>query len=194
MITKILNNFLKKKRNKKINYQISDSHDRYFQLLEKGKGIKKAELLDIPDPDLEDIVMGWMWDMFNEDWFNQFEIISSLPKPCQNVYSCRTVSDEINNGGLTQLFFNSTGQFADMSIDGFDALGSNTLSQVMKDAVVLFKEHRAALEEYNDGTIESFFASYDEEIFNDLDDTFTEEYDSVDYTAYIKEHISDFGN
>ena len=122
--------------------QIRKSLNGYNKLLETGKNIKNAELINIPNSDLENVVMGWMWGMFNEDWSDQYEIITSLPNPCQAVYSCRTVTDEINNGGINQLFYNSAGQFAQLSIEGFDAMGFNALSGIMKQAVDLYKKNK----------------------------------------------------
>jgi len=104
------------KRKSKIDVDFKNSMDDYFQKQEKFKCLKKGELDSITDADLRTAVMSWMWGKFNEDWTNQYEIIESLSKPCQDVYACCTVVDEINNGGLNQLFFNSTGQFANMGV------------------------------------------------------------------------------
>jgi len=93
-----------------------NSMDDYFQKQEKFKCLKKGEFASITDADLRTAIMSWMWGKFNEDWTNQYEIIESLSKPCQDVYACCTVVDEIYNGGLNHLFFNSTGQFANMGV------------------------------------------------------------------------------
>jgi len=174
--------------------QMKESFDHYTKLMEKGRHIKKTELSNIPDADLEAVAMAWVWGKFNKDWSDQYEIVSSLPKPCQNFYSCRTVSDEINNGGFVQLFFNATGQFAEMSIEGFSAVGSHKLSDVMKQAVELYNRNKQVLESYNDGALKSFLASYDEAIFDELDNAFYNECDDVDYVSYIKTHIKSFGD
>ena len=171
----------------------SDDYD-YFEVLEKYKFLKKAELPDIPDVILEHAVMSWMWTKAFKGDADQYEVISSLPKPCQNVYSCRTVTDEINNGGLNQLFYNSTGQFAEMSIDGFLALGSQKLSDVMAKAVELYRKNKPLLDKYNDDTLESFFDSYAEKIFEELDNIFYDEIDSVDMAKFIRQNADCFGD
>ena len=168
-----------------------DDYD-YFEVLERYKYLKNTELPDIPDVILEHAVMSWMWTKSSNE--RQYEIISSLPKPCQNVYSCRTVTDEINNGGLNQLFYNDTGQFAEMSIEGFLALGSPKLSEVMAKAVELYQEKKSVLDEYNDDTLESFFASYKEKIFEKLDSDFYDECDSVEMAKYIRQNADCFGD
>lgn len=174
--------------------QVSASIDVYKNLLKKGEGITKADLQTIPDAELETVVMSWMWNQFNPDWSNQYDVIRALPIPCQSVYSCRAVSDEVNNGGFKQLFFNTAAQFADMAVSGFIQLGPETLSNIVKEAIVLFQEHRSTLEAYQDGTVERFSASCDETIFDDLDRQFYAECDAVDYEGYIKRNLADFGN
>ena len=100
-----------KKKDKK-DTDIENSLNDYFHKLEKYKKLSKGEVGSIPDVDLKTAVMSWIRGKFNEDWTNQYEVIESLPKPCRHVYACCTVIDEVSNGGLNQLFFNSTGQFA----------------------------------------------------------------------------------
>ena len=129
-----------------MNSDTSVSSDDYFAVLERYKFLKNAELPDIPDDHLEHAVMSWMWNQAFKEGLDQYEVISLLPKPCQNVYSCRTVTDEINNGGLNQLFYNETGQFAEMSIEGFLALGAPELSDVMAKAVALYQQSKPVLD------------------------------------------------
>ena len=114
--------FFKKKS--KIDDEIKKSMNDYFQKQEMFKYLKKGELAMLPDSDLRTAVMSWMWGKFNEDWTNQLEVIESLPKPCRDTYACCTVVDEINNGGLNQLFFNSTGEIAKQMV--LDNLGHDS--------------------------------------------------------------------
>jgi len=170
--------------------------DDYFVTLEKYKHLQKEWVSKIPDSELENAVMSWMWTKCSgsdEDWDNQLETISSLPKPCQDVYSTRTVIDEVNNGGLNQLFFNSTGQFTLMAIDGFLAMGSPKLSSTLEKAVVLYAQNRDVLENYYDGTIEGFFASYEEKIFDKLEEGIFAAFKDIDFVKYIRSNADCFG-
>ena len=171
---------------------LADS-DAYLETLEKYKYLQIGGLSEVSDDELEDAVMTWMWSKFDENWSNQYEAISALPKPCQNVFSCRIVIDEVNNGGLNQLFFNSSGQFSVMSIDGFLALGSPELSSIMKEAVALYQQNKEILDGYDDGTLESFSASYEKKIFDKLDESFYSACESIDYVKYIRLNAVCFG-
>lgn len=169
--------------------EISD----YSKFVKRCEFITGAELAELPDSDLEIAAVSWIQGKFDKDWSNDFEVVSKLPKPCQNIYSCHMVTAEINNGGYNQLFFNSTGRFAKMSVEGFAALGCDNLSKVTAKAIELYGENRLTLEKYDNGTAESFSDSYDEEIFDDLDDEFCCECDDIDYAGYIKANIENFG-
>ena len=177
-----------------------DSEADYFEVSERYKYLKNAELPDIPDEYLEEAVRTWFQNKFNEGWSNRYEVITSLPKPCQNVYSTMTVTDNTMNGGFYQLLFNPSGQFAEMSIEGYLALGSQKLSNLVKTAVELYRQNKQVIDARYDalrnGTRKSFF----EEDPNELDEAFTElneaffEYDSIDYTKYIRQHAGCFGD
>ena len=148
----------------------------------------------IPDDELEQKVMDWMWNKFNADWSNQQEVMEALPRACQNVYSCRTIIDEVENGGLNQLFFNSTSDFAPMACQGFSEIGSQELSKIMADAMTLFVQNVNVLKKYHDGTLESFSASYDEKIFDELDNEFYAACKSFNMESYIRLNQGCFGD
>jgi hypothetical protein len=177
---------------------IKKSIDDHFHKQEQYKHIKKGELASICDSDLRTVAMSWMWGKFNKDWTDQYKVIESLHKPCQDVYACCTIVDEINNGGLIQLFFffNSTGQFAYMAQEGFRALGNKKLRSVIKKAIKVFEKNKKALRKYNDGTMESFMNAYKENLFNKLDDEFTDEEPEFEsfLITYIRKNEYAFGD
>lgn len=168
----------------------------YKQKMEKYKKLKKGELSSVTEADLRTAVMSWIFGKFNRNWSNQYEAIISLPKPCRDVYACCSVVDEINNGGLNQLFFNSTGQFAQMAQEGFLALGSDNLSNIMKEAIEIYEKNKALLEKYKDGTLKSFSGSYCESLFDELDKRFFEVESGFDnlMQAYIRKNENFFGD
>jgi hypothetical protein len=130
----------------KLHYEINKSIDEFIKKQEQYEHLKKGDIASIPDDELRNAVISWMWGKFNDDWSDEYEVISSLPKPCQNVYACCTVYDEFNNGGLNQFFFNSSGQFANMAKEGFLTIGSKKLSQTMLEAIEIYKRNEKLLE------------------------------------------------
>ena len=167
----------------------------YLSTWEKYRFLKNAELSDIPDKKLLNAVNSWISNIIK----NEYKVLSSLPKPCQNVYCCNTVIAEVFNGGFNQLFFNRMVQLAEMSIEGFLALGVPELSNVMAKAIELYQQNKPVLDSYNDGTLESFSASYQERIFDDLDNEFFDGcdylgYDDAKYVQYIRQNAECFGD
>lgn len=187
---------LHKKENKDISIEISQSIDEYFKKQKEFRQLKKADLPQVTDMDLRNAVMSWMWGKFNEDWSDQYEVLKTFQKPCQYVYACCTVVDEINNGGLNQLFFNSTGQFAEMAQEGFLEIGNEKLSEIMRSAIQVFNDNIKTFEKYDNGTIENFLESYDENYFIELDNDFfivEPEFENL-IEAYIRQNEIFFGD
>lgn len=166
------------------------------KIIKTDRGLKKGELALLPNDDVRTAVMSWMWGKFNRDWTNQYEVIQSLPKPCQDVYACYTVVDEVNNGGFNQLFLNPTREFSQMAQKGFIAIGSEELSGVLGAAIEIYEKNKELLEKYNDGTIESFSKSYNEKLFDELDDRFSQKEPEFEnqILTYIRNNESVFGD
>ena len=178
-------------RSKRTKNEYKDESLEYLGDL-KYKFLKKAELPDVPDNELENAVMIWMSHKFDKDRPDDFW--ASFPKPCQNWLSCRTVSDNVHMSGLYLLFFNSYEQEAEMSIEGFRALGLPKLSAVMAKAVELYRQNKHILDGYADGTVDSFEVFHQAGIFPDeLDQEFFAE-DISDYVKYIRQNADCFGD
>lgn len=141
--------------------------------------------------------MDWMWGKFNEDWSNQ-KVISSLSKPCQHIYSIFIIEGEIGNGGFNQCYFNLSKEFVYMAEEGFAAIGAPGFADIVVRANALYEEIQEELEQYDDGTIESFSESYKDNPLNALDDEFVAMYESEPleklYIAYIRKNADCFGD
>lgn len=166
----IISLFLKKNLNKSLNND-----------LKKYEFLKQEEISSIPDDELIYAVMSWMWSKFNPDWSDDFEVVSSLPEPCQNIYSVYIIEGEVNNGGFNQCYYNSSRQFTKMAESGFNSIGAEGFADITIRANTIYSEIKDDLEKYNDGSIESFSESYKNNPLNALDDEF--------YSMYEKEPL-----
>jgi hypothetical protein len=162
----------------------------------KFEQLKKEEISAIADSDLRFAVMSWIGGLIKEDCSDEYEVILSLPKPCQNVYACCAVEDEICGGGFNQLFLNVTGQLAQIAQEGFLEIGEAELSELLKKALKIYHDNEERLQKYSDGTAESFLASYAEHLFDELDNGIScheKEFDQL-VVAYIRKNKQYFGN
>ena len=166
----------------------------------KYHNLKNADLPNISDNELEDAVMYWMWGKHDAN-LSAYEQILLLPKPCQNVYSTRTVTDQVMNGGFCQMLFNDSRHFAEMSIEGYLALESAKLSNLVKRSLELYQQNKQIIDGRFDalrnGTRKSFYAFDDpdepNESFTRLNEAFFE-YDTMDYVKYIRLNANCFGD
>ena len=177
-------------------WQIKKSVQTFQDKTNSFKSLNSSEISNISDDDLSLAVMSWIWGLLDER--DNYEIILDLPHPCQFVYSCRTITDEIYNGGFNQLYFNSTAMFAKIAEEGFSTIGAEKLAALMKQANDIYEKVKPQLEKYDDDTVESFSKSYEENLFNDLDALFYDEIESCGFdnllVFYIRKTADCFGN
>lgn len=102
---------------------------------------------------------------------NDYEIshitISKLSPGRQAIYNIWLVESEVNNGGFNQFFFNTSGNFSESAVADFELIGATEYAELQKRANKMYKEQELA--ERQDGTIEGFSESYEENPVNDLD-------------------------
>ncbi|MGB0869634.1 MAG: DMP19 family protein [Flavobacteriales bacterium] len=124
------------------------------------------------------------------------EKISKLTKGQQAIFSIWMLQTEVNNGGFNQFYYNSSGQFSEMAKDGLEYVGAEKFSQLVDKANKAYSVIKDELESKNDGTIESFSKSYEDNPLNDFDDKFykLEESENLDslQIVFIKENKEEF--
>ncbi|MDA3843461.1 MAG: DUF4375 domain-containing protein [Candidatus Kapabacteria bacterium] len=148
------------------------------------------------DDDLGQLVFNNIEILMEDDPREEFDIVNSLSKGQQMIYSTFWVEAEVYNGGFNQFYFNPSGVFAEMAVYGFKIIGADDLSDLMEKANTIFIENRDLLEAFNDGTAESFIESYKDNPLNDLDHIFNDLDEQIDIKVlkakYIRENIDEF--
>ena len=156
-----------------------------------------SEIIEtITDDKLEQAIMDNIDTNFENGEQYTLEKISKLTKGQQAVFSTWWIEAEVNNGGFNQFYFNSSGQFSKIAKIGFKTIGAEKFSDLTKRANKIYIENKERLEEFDDGTMESFSESYKDNPLNDLDTEFYELYESEKIgdlrIKYIRENISEF--
>jgi hypothetical protein len=102
------------------------------------------------------------------------------------------------NGGLNQVFFNDTKHYVHLCVDGYEKIGATEISTIIKEAMDIVTNQKGRYEALDDGTLDSFMESYEDDPLSDLDDVFYEKSDDIDLcqiiTNYIRLNIDSFGN
>ena len=156
--------------------------------------ISKADLTKLPDNELLDAMLYWTLNkLSSQNWE-----LANLPEPVQIAYSCFTVNNEVMNGGLNQVFFNDTKHYVHLCVNGYTAVKSPELSQLIQESLEIVTGKKDRYEALDDGNIESFIESYKDVPLEVLTNEFITVSDKIDLsrkiTHYIRENISAFGN
>lgn len=150
----------------------------------------------ISDNNLEQAVMDNIWAKMKKDLSNEFEVVSNLSQPRQAIYIIWQIEAEVNNGGFNQFYFNSSGQFADKSENAFKQIGSIKFTDLMHRANETFNKNKEQITKEQDGTIEGFSKSYNENPLNKLDSEFYKTYESEDLSKlkveFMRKYKADF--
>lgn len=127
-----------------------------------------------PDSSLEWAMIQHVTWRINGEYDRERAIVMALSPGLRMVYTTWGVEAEVNNGGFSQYFENSTGQFADEALAGYRRLGATPFASLLERAM-------AARQAGNSGAYDA------------LD---TEFYDLASPTAarvrYIREHPDEF--
>ncbi|WP_298507122.1 DMP19 family protein [uncultured Maribacter sp.] len=156
-----------------------------------------AEILDnVSDDMLEQTIFDNIYEIIGNDYKNELKNIQCLSIGQQAFWSTWIIEGEVNNGGFNQFYFNSSGQYSKMAEVGFKTIGAEKYADLTVRANKIYNENKERLEEFDDGTMESFSESYKDNPLNELDTEFYElgETESVSELRikYIREHLSQF--
>lgn len=133
------------------------------------------EILDsISDNNLVQTVFDNIYQIIEADTsgVSEFEKVSKLSNGQKAVFTSWVVEAEVNNGGFNQFYFNSSGEYANLAVLGFETIGAYKYAELMKNANKLFAEIKPDLEKFDDGTLEGFSASYENNPLDSLDTEF----------------------
>lgn len=160
------------------------------------KKLTSVILDSIPDDILEQTIFDNIYEIIGDDYENELNNVKKLTKGQQAFFSTWIIEGEVNNGGFNQFYFNSSGQYSEMAEIGFKTIGAEKFYELTKRANNIYIENKERLEEFDDGTKESFSESYKDNPLNDLGTEFYELYklEKVEdlRIKYIRENINEF--
>ncbi len=155
------------------------------------------EIIDqTPDDNLLQTVFDNIETNFEDGELYSVEKIKKLSAGKQAIFSIWMLQAEVNNGGFNQFYYNSSGQFSEMALIGLKLINAEKFADLLDRANKSYSEIANDLKEKDDGTIESFSESYENNPLNKLDDEFyeldeTESLDSIQI-KYIRDNKIQF--
>ena len=187
----------------KKNDQSKDDWDEYrTKSIEnfKNRTIHKkltAEIIDNSNNDqLLQVVFDNLSEKLSDDYTKEYETVLTFSKAQQAIYIIWCLEAEINNGGFNQYYFNSSGQFAELTPDALRLVGANKLSDLVAIANKTYKTEYSNITKHQDGTLEGFSKSYNDNPLNKFDNEFYELYKIENLqqlqTDFIRKNSLDF--
>ena len=187
----------------KKNDQSKDDWDEYrTKSIEnfKNRTIHKkltAEIIDNSNNDqLLQVVFDNLSEKLSDDYTKEYETVLTFSKAQQAIYIIWCLEAEINNGGFNQYYFNSSGQFAELTPDALRLVGANKFSDLVAIANKTYKTEYSNITKHQDGTLEGFSKSYNDNPLNKFDNEFYELYKIENLqqlqTDFIRKNSLDF--
>ena len=131
-----------------------------------------------------------------KDYEQEYESVIKLSKSEQAIYIIWGLEGEINNGGFNQYYFNSSGKFSELTPNALKLVGAVKFAELVEKANGIYKTENDKITKHQDGTIEGFSKSYEENPLNELDDEFYKLYEIENLQNlqidYIRKNKKDF--
>ena len=137
-------------------------------------------------------------DTNSSSYEENYSIITALSNGRQAIFATWGLEAEVNNGGFNQYFFNSfsSGQYAEEARDGFRLIGAEKHANLTQRAIDTYMKNIEYYKQFNDGTLESFNKSYENDPLEKIDKEFftlkSLENLSKLRISYIRKHIDEF--
>ena len=149
-----------------------------------------------PDSTLLQTVFDNLSTKLPRDQQHEYETVMSWTKPQQAIYISWVLEAEVNNGGFNQYYFNQSGQFANLTPDALTLVGAMRLANLAVRANEIYKTNKEQIIRHQDGSLEGFAKSYDDNPLGTIDDEFYDLQGKENLQelqiAYIRSHVAYF--
>lgn len=148
------------------------------------------------DDNLLQVVFDNLSEKIPEDYNKEYEVVTGWNNSRQAIYLIWILEAEVNNGGYNQFYFNSSGRYYKKLPKALRLVGANKFGELTERSNNLFEAASDNIKKHQDGTLEGFSESYDDNPLNDLDDEFYELYKLEELhqiqIEYIRNNIEQF--
>lgn len=158
-----------------------------------------SEIIDsTKDEELLQLIFDNLSENMGKDYEKEYEVVTSWNKSRQAIYVIWLLEGEVNNGGFNQFYFNSSGEFSQLLPEALKLVGAPKFSDLVKRANATYKSEYDKITEHQDGTIEGFSKSYENNPLDKYDNEFYELYENENLydiqIKFIRSHKDDFIN
>jgi hypothetical protein len=148
------------------------------------------------DEDLVNQVLHYLETNVPPDAARDLPAASARNKSRQAIFLVSLVQAEVQNGGFNQFYYNQRHLTIKHLPEAFKIIGAERYAALMKKANDTYQKHYKQITKSQDGTVDGFIKSYENNPLGELDDIFYDLSDTEDLdkllVKYIREHKADF--
>lgn len=159
-----------------------------------------TEIIDsTSDDNLLQLVFDNLSEQLPDDYKMEYDFITlNFNSSQQAIYLSWWLEAEVNNGGFNQYYSNSSGQYAKLMPKLLSKMKAPKFSELTDRANKIYKSNLDKITKEQDGTLEGFSKSYENNPLNDLDGEFYKLYEEENLyqiqIEFIRRNKNDFVN
>jgi len=139
--------------------------------------VLKEQMIDTTsDDEMLQVVFDNLVEKFPKDHTKEYQTILTWTKPQQAIYVIWCLEAEVNNGGYNQFYFNPSGQYYKLLPDALKLIGAKKFADLTLRANKTYEQENEKIAKYQDGTLDGFSKSYNDNPLNKFDTEFYELY------------------
>ena len=166
----------------------------------KNRPIHKVLTEQIIDTTSDEKLVQEVFDNLSEklptDYTKEYQTVLTWTKPRQAIYTIWLLEAEVNNGGFNQFYSNSSGQFYKNLPAALKLVGATKFADLAERANKTYEQENEKITKHQDGTVEGFSKSYENNPLNKFDDEFYSLYKAEDLQQlqvnFIRKHKYEF--
>ena len=161
-----------------------------------ANGLSPQILAELPDEHLDWVVGVYALDSMKRGYWEDYDEFAALRAGFRAILSTLELQAEVENGGFSQFFFNSTGVLAYEAVTGFRLIGATEIILVVEEVIALEKEKGTPCSFFPDSGAPpcEYDGPYDFADYQELDDRFFTCSDNLSNQRirYIRAHPWEF--
>lgn len=132
--------------------------------------------------DTNDFVVAMKEHLDNKTQYG--EDMSALSEAERIFYITQTLEMEVNNGGFSQFFYNSSGNFSNELVGAFTAIGANTTAVICQKAISAFGRDIPVDRDEREEMLDELESDEFDEILEECDNAFCDYEDNLNELNY----------
>ena len=122
--------------------------------------------------------------------YREDELVEKLTEPQRHFYFNQCWEIEVNNGGISQYFFNSSGRYAHQTVDSLKLIGASHSAKILQKAIDKFPDKTVPQDDEKRAEILEQIEEKNNEVWDKLEDRFYDYLDDLNRLNinYITQH------